>query len=225
MSFCGYFCRNSATLTYYKNLATNDEEGKNSPTGGVVEITCDESEKETVTYQSGRCCNEEVTKVICPEEEIPTCIKDAGCDCSDESCCDAVGGDWEENISGVSICCSSGTATCSGEGNCICIPKEASSNSYRCNYDKCIYCQTGTAICHFNEMAEGECTCVPENHKGACSYSECITCATGEAICSSLNECICVQSNHDWECNLAYCISCETGEAVCSGEYGECVCV
>jgi hypothetical protein len=44
----------TATLTYYKNLATNDEEGKNSPTGpdpACADVTCPEGS----TCSRGRC--------------------------------------------------------------------------------------------------------------------------------------------------------------------------
>ncbi|MBE6446585.1 MAG: type II secretion system protein [Alphaproteobacteria bacterium] len=63
----------TATLTYYKNLATNDEEGKNSPTGKKPECS--------PACQEGQQCIGGVCATVTPE---------AGNGCSKNSDCD----DW-----------------------------------------------------------------------------------------------------------------------------------
>ena len=71
----------TATLTYYKNLATNDVEGAKSPTGEKEDLACKDVEcEEGLTCFHGECkCSNGVSK--CGEEccdEGYTCSRDEG---------------------------------------------------------------------------------------------------------------------------------------------------
>jgi type II secretory pathway pseudopilin PulG len=83
----------TATITYYKNLATNDEEGKNSPTG--VKPECSPACPEGQQCIGGACAevNPNTTN---------GCSKNADCDdwCKDgEKCYCAIYADWTDNDS------------------------------------------------------------------------------------------------------------------------------
>ena len=79
----------TATITYYKNLATNDEEGKNGPTGGSAvagsNIACSAESNTCVGCQT---CNEALGKCqdndsLCPSEDgTPTSCISGSCTCS-----------------------------------------------------------------------------------------------------------------------------------------------
>ena len=88
-----------ATITYYKNLATNDEEGKNSPTGGSTSNTLVEN-----TYQNfpdGMQCDEGVVCYITEGYDgnyycslRAECV-DGALDSQADECCDSEEGCFE----------------------------------------------------------------------------------------------------------------------------------
>ena len=88
----------NATITYYKNLATNDEEGKNSPTGekpdpACADVTCDDG----LTCFHGECkCSNGLLK--CGEQccaEGTYCAQ--GADISTYTCAVPEDGDCKKN--------------------------------------------------------------------------------------------------------------------------------
>ena len=121
----------TATITYYKNLATNDEEGKNSPTGpdpACADVTCPEGS----TCSRGQCqcsnglfvcgtqCCAEGTYCTGPDTGVSsyTCAKPtSGCtknsDCKDaEGNVDTTKYCWFSDDS----CTNLGTGTCTDKG-------------------------------------------------------------------------------------------------------------
>ena len=141
---------NAEFLIVFEGMGGGSGEGN----GGGTTITCEESEKVSVTYTAGACCDETRTGKFCPGAEPATCVRDAGCDCEDEACCNALGGSWATDDWGdYYICCAEGTTLCPSEdGNCICVPDGYESD---CNLNECIACDGGEAICD-----DDECECV-----------------------------------------------------------------
>ena len=221
-----YMAKDDASLTALTEAdCTGDNaeflivfEGMGGGTDGGTTITCDESEKVSVTYTGGRCCNETKTGKFCPGEEPPTCVRDAGCDCEDETCCDEIGGDWDDNYGAYPICCSKGEVKCS-DYECICVLPE---EDWDCGYDVCISCPTGKAECPDEASSSSKCICAPEG-KGACSLTSCIVCETGTPECPESGPCKCIYlcdettkpEGDAWECNT------DDGTWICDGDLCE----
>ena len=115
----------NATITYYKNLATNDEEGKNSPTGekpdpACVDVKCDDGLKcfhgeckcSSGLFKCGtECCAEGAYCSQGADSSTYACIEPSGdcrsnSDCGEEEYCKFSGGD----------CTNPGTGTCTDKG-------------------------------------------------------------------------------------------------------------
>ena len=250
-----YMAKDDASLTALTEAdCTGDNatflivfEGMGGGTGEGTTITCEESEKVSVTYTGGRCCNETKTGKFCPGDEPPTCVRDAGCDCSDESCCTSIGANWTSNSIGEGICCETGTALCSAFGDCICVPAGYNST---CGPGACISCPstqipscegtdclcvTDPKNCNSKECCDSfggswnneREFCVPSGYTMECNGYNCITCSPSEGTAKCPTEsgsCICAQSGYSVKCNSYNCKVCETGMALCSA-MGECICV
>ena len=231
-----YMAKDDASLTALTEAdCTGDNatflivfEGMGGGTGEGTTVTCAESEKVSVTYTGGHCCDKTITEKFCPGDEPPTCVRDAGCDCddgdgwADEGCCDELGGSYlEDDFGDYSICCVDGGALCPDEGKCICVPEGYSSD---CGSWECKACSSaeGTAMC----PEDGDCICVPDGYSAECSTSECITCSPeeGAAKCSYDGGCICVPDGYDSECDDYGCIACPSSQTpTCDGD-GYCTC-
>ena len=205
-------------------------EGMGGGTDGGTTITCEESEKKWITYYTGECCEVYYYEKFCPGDEPATCVKSSSaCDCSDESCCNALGGNWaEDGWEENSICCAEGTAMCPDEfGFCVCVPDGYSSDCD--DWLSCIACAPGEGEPKCDGNGNG-CVCAPEGYDWMCSNGACITCSPteGKAMCPSDGWCICIPDGYSWRCDNGSCIACSPteGTALCT-EYGydSCVCV
>ena len=121
----------NATITYYKNLATNDEEGKNSPTGGKFDpacknVTCDdgltcfhgECKCSTGLLKCGtQCCAEGTYCAQGADKTTYTCAEPTG-ECTKNSDCK----DAEGNVDTTKYCKFSGSS-CSGPTGGTCTDK------------------------------------------------------------------------------------------------------
>ena len=92
----------TATLSYYKNLATNDEEGKNSPTGGSGDGSGGETEPSCTLTETDCPVGVDTENCVCESSEGQTCTSHT------------------ENQCGLGYYCQFSPSNCSASGDGVC---------------------------------------------------------------------------------------------------------
>ena len=175
----------TATLSYYKNLATSKEEGEKSPTGGS-KVDLDENGCYEVSYKGGLCCDIDKTVKVCPGDEEPdtSCTQNPPSTCSCDTA-DSVGKDgenwycyYDEYWQCWGYQCSDGPLAGQCVSKCSCYIPEGE-DGWKCNEE------TGEAYC-----PNGVCTVGA--YAGKCMKLCCTEPSPGDlAECTSSGEWVC----------------------------------